>query len=325
MTKKLLTPNQSNRQECLEQLWDKLYLSDKPSGLMEGIYLNLGEYLKQKRCSQVAAALSHVCAKNLDRAIALRRSEDVHLSGELFKKSFAHAYWCREIDQCVRTVDAWDPDIGDDDIHTMVSWQALSIACGNLWFAVWVAPHLHNQFGYPGKGINLMEYSLDKPATRFMALLQQSLVTRQWPEQIDTDVLSGYGPLLAALADENSWPDALVAFCDWRVANAYGYDYMGATKRRRQSAGWSVLDNEHWYQVFPLELILVQFAYERATGRRVSLQAEHPMLQSPLMTAPFPAIEPMYDDEWLQRAKQLRAETFGAKFELRQDIRALYL
>jgi hypothetical protein len=241
------------------------------------------------------------------------------------KKGFAYAYWGRELDACVRVVDAWEPDQGDGDIHEEVAWQALSIVCGSPWFALWLAPHLHNQFGYPSDDISLIGYSLDQPARQFMEMLQSSLVTGQWPGQIDVAKLGGYGGLLTALPHPQRWHEALVAFCDWRVANAYGYAEMGASKRRRQSAGYSALDRESWEQVFPIELFILQFAYERATGQRVSLQADHPMLQSPLMTAPFPELEPMYDDEWLQRTRQLHAETFGSRFGLRQTIASLYI
>lgn len=41
----------------------------------------------------------------------------------------------------------------------------------------------------------------------------------------------------------------------------------------------SVLDREGVEQVFPVELLTLRLAYERATGQALSLDAPHPMLQ----------------------------------------------
>lgn len=75
-----------------------------------------------------------------------------------------------------------------------------------------------------------------------MAFLQRSLITGTWRTHFDLPALSAYGRLLQACTQPEHWADALVEYCDWRVASAYGHEFMGATKRRRQSSLASVLD-----------------------------------------------------------------------------------
>lgn len=208
---------------------------------------------------------------------------------------------------------------------TMVACQGLSAAYGSPWFALWVAPHLHNQFGNPDPEQGLLHYYQDKPAQRFMELLQRSLITGVWPTQSDLPGLSGYGPLLQACGQPEHWQAALVDYCDWRVANAYGYAYMGAPKRRRQSNAESVLDREAVEQVFPVELLTLRLAYERATGQPLSLDASHPMLQGPLMTLPFPAVEPLFEDECTRQLEELRVEVSAGRLAARAPGRAKYL
>lgn len=326
MTKKLLIPDASNRAACINQLWEKLSMTCAPSPLREGIHDYLKEDLLARQTAPVVWALMSASSYDLDSAMALRQTLDEKTSAQMMRKAIGYAYWGRELDACLHKAGAQKSDGRDTNILTVISCQAISIACDSAWFATWVAPHLHNQFSAPGaeESRRLMHYSLDKPAIRFMALLQRSIVTGSWPDTVDEDALDGYGPLLAALAHPEQWPEALVRFCDWRVANAYGYPYMGAPKRRRQSEGWSVLDRESWEQVLPIELFILQFAYERATGVRVSLEADHPMLQNQLMTAPWPSLEPLYEDEWLQQAQALHAELYLDRFGLREPVPVLY-
>jgi hypothetical protein len=269
--------------------------------------------------------VSSIASRRIDLAMIDRAKGQLVASDDHLRKSFAFAYWAREMDLVARRDPNWPEEIGDDLLMTMVCWQALSIACGSSWFALWLAPHLHNQFGHPSPDMPLVFYSDDIAARRFMELLQRSLISGAWPHEIDAARFSGYGKLLEACSRPDVWPGALVDYCDWRIANAYGYSYMGAPKRRRQSALQSVLDAESIEQVIPFELFTLQFAVERATGHRLSLDAPHPMLQSVWMTARFPAVEPMHEDELTHRLQTLRSTASGAQVPLRSPVAAKYL
>lgn len=100
---------------------------------------------------------------------------------------------------------------------------------------------------------------------------------------------------------------------------------MGAEKRRRQSEGWSVLDAAAWEQVFPIELLTLKHAFERATDRQLSLDAPHPLLQSHLMRDPFPRLEPLHEDGLAAQLASFHAQMYGQKFGLRHPIDARHL
>ena len=78
-------------------------------------------------------------------------------------------------------------------------------------------------------------------------------------------------------------------------------------------------------QVFPVELLTLRLAYERATGQPLSLDAPHPMLQGPLMKLPFPAVEPLFEDKWTRQLEALRLEVSAGRVAARAPIRAKYL
>lgn len=161
--------------------------------------------------------VSDVSRVLLYRAIIARRNGRDVTADALLKQAFGYFYWAEELDSCERRAAGWADSIADDLLHGVIAWQGLSIACGSEWFAHRVAPHLHNQFAHPTERPSLYEYSLDLPARRFMEFVQRALITGQWPVDIDTASMSGYGRLLAALADPGAVEQALVDFCDWRA------------------------------------------------------------------------------------------------------------
>lgn len=323
--KKLLIPSPANRDACLQQLWQKLFIGEGIEERARRHFEFLELDLDSKTANKAALAAIGLAGCFFDRACMDRRKGNAAPSDPLLRQSFAYAVLARELNALARLAPDWDEESGDNLLMTLVAWQGLSAACGSPWFALWLAPHLHNQFGHPGDELPLGAYSYDRPASRFMELLQRSLITGVWPTQFDLTALSGYGPLLQACGRPEHWQAALVDYCDWRVANAYGYAYMGAPKRRRQSNAESVLDREAVEQVFPVELLTLRLAYERATGQPLSLDAPHPMLQGPLMTLPFPAVEPLFEDEWTRQLEALRVEVSAGRLAARAPISAKYL
>lgn len=324
MAKKLINPDRNNRAESIDAVWERLYLERAAADDTSRSLRRAQEYLQQGK-SQVVLAVADIARVLVYRAIVARRNGQVEHADPLLRQAFAYFYWAEELDSCERRAEKLSDSISDDLLHGVIAWQSLALACGSDWFAQWVAPHLHNQFAHPAERPALLGYSLDVPARRFMELLQRTIVTGRWPADIEVGGMSGYGRLLAALDQPDTFPQALVDFCDWRVANALGYAEMGATKRRRQSDGWSVLDRESWEQVFPIELLTLKYAYQRATSKPISLDAPHPLLQSHLMRDPFPSLEPLWEDELTEQLAAFHARVYGKQFGLRHPIEARYL
>jgi hypothetical protein len=322
--KKLLNPAPENREACLQQLWEKLNIQDRSESSLSGEFNWLVRDIEERSSAKASLSSCKIAKRYLTLAAIARRRGDQESSSRLLRQSFAFICWARELDVVARQDPTWPELEGDDLLMPMITWQALAPQCGSPWFALWLAPHLHNQFANPEPGMVVMYYSRDYPARRFMEVLQRSLITGVWPAQFDLAGLSAYGKLLQACEQPQAWEDALMAFCDWRIANAYGYPEMGASKRRRQSSLENVLDAERVEQVFPVELLTLKFAFERATGRTLSLDAPHPLLQGPLMALPFPAVEPVFEDEWTARLAALRHQ-LAPGLALRSPIVPKYL
>lgn len=324
--KKLLTPSVQNREACLVQLWDRLRIDDLDEAALASDFAWIDRSCQERSSAKAGLSASRLARRYLELALRARRRSEFAVGDGLLRKSFAFAVWARELNHVARQSQEWPEQVGDDLLMTIVAWQAMSTACGSPWFALWVAPHLHNQFGHPDPAMPLVYYSYDSAARGFMTVLQRVLVTRVWPERIEQGELSAYGTLLQACRSSVAdWSAALVDYCDWRTANAYGYAEMGAAKRRRQSAMASVLDAECIEQVFPLELLTVRFAFEHATGGRLSLDAPHPMLQAPWLTQPFPSVEPLHEDDWTTRLQALRHNAGRPQLPLRCPDIAKYL
>jgi hypothetical protein len=95
--------------------------------------------------------------------------------------------------------------------------------------------------------------------------------------------------------------------------------------RRRPSAIESVMDRGNWEQVFPVELLTLQYAFKKATGGHLSLDAPHPLLQTPLMRAPWPPLTPLHEDQVTASLKQLGQSVFGGQWQLRKPIEARFV
>lgn len=225
--KKLLVPSPENREACLQQLWSKLYIEEsiEANTLRQSNWVERS--LAERSASKAGLSASKLAGCLFDRACIDRRLGNASTSDPLLRRSFAYAVLARELNLIARLAPDWHDESGDNLLMTMVLWQGLSATCGSPWFARWVAPHLHNQFGHPSDELPLGGYSYDRPASRFMELLQRSLITGVWPTQFDLSALSAYGPLLQACSQPERWQVALVDYCDWRLANAYGYAYIG--------------------------------------------------------------------------------------------------
>jgi hypothetical protein len=146
-------------------------------------------------------AVADVSRALLNRAIIARRLGQQEVAAAWMRQAFAYFYWAEEVDTCVRRTEGWQDEQGDDLLHQAIAWQCFSAQCRSAWFALWLAPHLHNQFAQPAERPSLYGYALDKAARRFMALLQRVLLTGQWPGSIDVSALGGHGPLLLALQE----------------------------------------------------------------------------------------------------------------------------
>ena len=128
-------------------------------------------------------------------------------------------------------------------------------------------------------------------------------------------IMRAYGDLLArALASEALFRKALVSFCDYRVAQSFGsYGMEDAGAGSRLSPNPMLDDGGLGYKLFPVELFSLQYVYQKTTGKALSLEADHPLLEQPFMK--LPALLPLYEDDLIRRAAVLAKEVYGAAWQ----------
>jgi hypothetical protein len=313
---KLIKPDRGNRDQCVAALWKRLKLED---AVTADTALELGwlaDDLKLRRTPQLTLTTQRLAQHWLDKWVLSRwnRAED---PDRTFAKAFAYFYWGREILLQFRQAEGWSDDTRDEMLHELLEWQGLAIAAGQEWYAERVAPYLHRlcMSGTPGTGrvpgTRQGFFCYDEPALQFTQALQRTLISGQWPGAADLAGMGSYAALFANADRPDQFREALVEFCDYRIAECFGYHGIDATKRRRPSVFESVLDRGSWDQVYPVELLTFQYAFGKATGRQLSLDAPHPLLRTILMITPLPPLVPFFEDDLTSKLKQYGQSVFG--------------
>ncbi len=313
---KLVKPDRNNREQCIAILWKRLRLEDAVNAGPGILLPMLAEDLQRRRTPQVGHLAQGLASHCLNRWV-LSRWSGADDPDRTFAKAFAYFYWGREIQLASRQADGWSADVRDDQIHELLEWQAFAIAAGQGWFAERVAPYLFDICASGGPGRRQGFFAYDEPALQFTLALQRVLVTGRWPADTDRAGMGIYGALYSSADSPDRFSEALLAFCDDRTAECLGYHGIDATKRRRPSVYESVMDRSSWDQVFPTELWTLQYAYEKATGRRLGLDAAHPLLRTPLMTTPLPPLLPLFEDDLTSTLKRYGQSVFGPSWRPR--------
>lgn len=313
---KLIKPDRSNREQCIATLWKRLKLEDAVTADTGPQLAWLADDLKLRRTPQLTLTAQRLAQHWLNKFVLSRwnRADD---PDPTFARAFAYFYWGREIYLAFRQAEGVPDESRDDTLHELLEWQGLAIAAGQEWFAERVAPYLHRlcMSGAPGKGrvpgTRQGFFCYDEPALQFSQALQRTLLSGQWPGAADLAAMGSHAALFASADRPDQFREALVEYCDDRIAECFGYHGIDATKRRPPSVFESVMDRGSWNQVFPVELLTFQHAFRKATGRQLSLDAPHPLLHTVLMTTPLPPPVPFFEDDLTSKLKQYGQSAFG--------------
>jgi hypothetical protein len=321
---KLLIPERDNMAEAVTKLWGRTHLDES---VLDTDLQDLRRYLLQREFSPATMCLVQLSTRVLFEALRLRWSGTGDCGAFRLRQSFSYFNLAHDMRRIHRRHKPLGDDMREDQLTDLINWQGLAAAGSATWFPRWTAPFLHNLFccGAEPPVLNLFWYTTDLPARRFVVFLQEVLIRNHWPEQADTSGMGIYGRLIDAAPKPVAFSDALVDFCNDRVAQAFGYEALGGTKRRRQSALMNVHDRFTWEQAFPIELLALKHAYESTSGATLSLSVAHPLLQTNLMALPFPDLDPQYEDEVTNEVESFAALTYGAQWQRRAEIEAKYL
>jgi hypothetical protein len=313
-------PDRTNRAESVSTLWNRLGLPEVASRPPTSSRAAWEAHLAAEQPAQVGMASAEISRHALFNWLTHRwQSSD---DGTWAQQAFAYLYWGEELYLLGRRAHGMGDESRDHLLHDLLAWQGLAAACGETWFSLWVAPHLHNLFASGNVAERDLGFAVDTPARLFTQCLQQTLIQQAWPTDAAVADLGPYAALISTAAQPDRFEAALVDFCDYRIAQCFGYDGMDATKRRRPSQDGSIMDRGGWEQVFPVELFTLKLAYERATGQGLSLDAPHPLLQTPWMVRAFPRLSPMFENEQTQR---MHALAQGLNWTLKAPVQSRYI
>ncbi|MFT3858176.1 MAG: hypothetical protein QM742_11990 [Aquabacterium sp.] len=323
MAVRSIKPDRTNREESVSALWRRLGIEEAAARPLQSTLAALDRYVDAGKAAQAG-----MCAMDVSRLSLLRwlheRWEHQDQSLDL-QSAFAYFYWGEELYLHQWQADGLDYDRHDDVLHELLSWQGLAAACGEAWFAHWIAPHLHNLFASGNVAKMGGEFVVDKAARLFTQQLQSILISGVWPSVIDTEGLGAYAPLIATASDPAGFKAALIDFCDYRVAQCFGYNGIDATKRRRPSEDGSIMDRGTWEQVLPVELFTLKLAYETSTHQVMDLNADHPLLHTALMQRPFPPLKPLLEDALTKRLSDLGQAVYKKEWTLLKPAPSLFL
>jgi hypothetical protein len=307
--RKAARPIAENRAEYVERLW-----RDGRKDLAQ-----VREYLRQRS----ARAEYYLQARDIAGiGIAfMQRSRDIMRlalvgahdgeSGwqQLLREAFSLMYWSAEILQHERAAQRVGPEQVDGFLLERIWLHGLAAGGGACGIADWTARYLGDILAATGGHGNSLELEQDRPYSLFLGLLVDASVRGSWPKAFDRGVMRAYGELLASAGRPEAFRQAVVSFCDFRLAQAFGYDGAEAARRRSGAVTGSVLDAGGWIKVFPVELLSLTYVYEKTTTGTLSLEADHPLLATAPMN--LPALLPLHDDDFLRGARALASKVFG--------------
>lgn len=325
---KLLVPSAKNMAQAVRQLWARAGLQESSSGdRLKGSLHEMRRRMSRSETGPVAAQVGDASRELCFEVLCQRWAGAGDCGATRLRQAFAYFVLAHALRRTHRRTKPLSDDMPEDQLMDLVNWQGLAAAGGAPWFLTWTAPFLHNLLccGVQPPLLSLFSYTTDLPARNFVVCLQEALIRQRWPVEQDIKAMGIYGRLIAKATAPAEFVAALVDFCNDRVAQAFGYEVFGGTKRRRQSALENINDRFTWEQAFPVELLTLKHVFESTTGQGLSLDAPHPLLQTNLMTLPFPMFDPLHEDDVTREVETYGRAVFGAEWNPCEPVEARYL
>lgn len=134
---------------------------------------------------------------------------------------------------------------------------------------------------------------------------------RTWPSHgSGDDALEIFEPLLASARDPAAFREILPGYLDDRLSRSYEYADARATKA---VPGSDFIFIRQWMAILPAELLGLQSLAKRAGVADLSLSAEHPLVQTPLMKPP--RFDRLPTDAMLEQICDASARYFGQHWQ----------
>jgi hypothetical protein len=225
------------------------------------------------------------------------------------KQYFARIYLAQELNQHDWVVSKLGFNVSTSIDAEIVYLHSLALAGGADEIAEWTVHFLHNLFHGGGARSGIR----DQDFFEFYWELIAAQLTEEWPKPSRLSASLGhFRPLLETASSPADFAAALIDYCDFRLSRAFQFESPDSARPRKPSDPMYLFEQQ-WFAIFPLELLALQAVYRKATGRELSLIADHPLLQTPLMSVP--SMLPLAEDILTGELRSLGAKTFGAAWK----------
>jgi hypothetical protein len=298
-----------NRSKAIALLWRQSEGDTDFSSRYQHFLNKLDSSVAARQPAWLGLDSLHLFNRFLDLAAATSRN-DAQKSNEAVRKAFAFFYWGAELLLHCQAAEKWNYEPRDDAFVELLWFHGIAGQGKAHAIADWVAPHLYNYLVKGPIADLLLELKVDPHFCNFIRILLSAQIANQWPAQIDQASLGGFGEILLTAGSEQDFPAALINYCDFRMAQCLRYQSIEVPKRRSAAVTKSAFDaRQSWLGVLPAELFILKYAFEKTTGRALSLSADHPLLQSPLMN--MPDLLPLHEDQDTRRLRDFGANFYG--------------
>jgi hypothetical protein len=299
-----------DRSELLKKYWKKRQerLESDPD-FLQRCQKRLGFAYEDGAMSSVIGSTESIAVESIEHSLMKyhQRQTDPWL---MIRPQLSCLYWMNELEIFRWVSDGFSYE-GDTSILERCFFHSMMLQAKANDVADWIAPFMLNVFRAGGW------FHQDKEFGHFYNLLLEAQLKDQWiPESaLNKRLAPELETLLRTLPQVDQLPRALVDYCDWRLARAHRYpDFLTPKKQKATVSGTSVYVFERgWWGIFPFELFAIQAIYRRCTGQEISLEAEHPLLQTPLMHPP--ALLPLMETPETLRLKEFISQTFGSPWQ----------
>lgn len=309
MALKRLHPGPSNRNEVIAATLNEVLRGETKcrSLIAHNISVCVEHWLPANHVEGVIVACAGVFYDQMALAIPKIWHGD-RQGAQLLGNGLGSMYLAARLDFCDLKIATGGFDLLNPVLKHLLIFHGLLANVGDGSMPNWYAPHLLKLLN--GKASDLLR-QIDEPFVEFMRLLVQAQIVRKWPEEVDSRALRGFAPLLQFAGEKDKFRSVLEDYCDFRLCNAWGWDGVDARKSRKPSQSFpsSIFDGPGWGALLPFELFSLKYVYEFCTGIALSLNADHPLLNSKLMT--LPSVWPFPKSELVTEVEIFGSSKFG--------------
>lgn len=308
-TKKVM-PLLGTREQAIDFLRDDLKERSKPFiDRMESSSIKLRDYLHTSNLVGTAMSAASLFSHSLMVISPIILSGNFQ-AWAVLQRYFSYMKW--SVDLQAHQFDQINLDYasqGSMDDHALTFFYLLAHSASGVEWAKPSARMLYNVLA--SEGFHSV-WDRASPFEDFLYRLVVMDLKNEWIDPLSEDWggkdLGGFRRLLGAVGSKD-FEEALVEYCDFRLARAQGYASLQAQRPSPANRESTFEFEGYFFALFPLELLVLKAVYEKTTHKPLSLEADHPLLHLPTMNIPESFI--LIEDDITKAMQALGEREFG--------------